>query len=126
MRRRASIPFEKIGFVLFACAFLALAARPAWAHALLVSSTPAANSAVNPGGLEAILKYDSRVVPAGCALSLMAPNGKVTKLPIGHQPAPEVLTTRLKHLVRGRYMLRWQALSSDGHITRGAIPFRVR
>lgn len=116
----------EIGLAFAACMFLVLAtARPAWAHALLVRSTPAANSTINPGNLEATLKYDSRVVPAGCNLSLMGPRGKVTKLAIGFRP-PEILTTQLKDLIQGNYMLRWQALSTDGHITRGAIPFRVR
>lgn len=105
---------------------LAAAARPAWAHALLVRSTPAANSTVNPGNLRGVLKFDSRVVPSGCSLGLMGPDGSSTKLHIGIQPAPEILTTTLKDLRKGSYMLHWQALSSDGHITRGAINFTVR
>lgn len=28
-------------------------------------------------------------------------------------------------LTPGNYTLRWQALSTDGHITRGEIPFSV-
>jgi methionine-rich copper-binding protein CopC len=27
--------------------------------------------------------------------------------------------------VKGAYVLRWQVLATDGHITRGKVPFRV-
>jgi methionine-rich copper-binding protein CopC len=30
------------------------------------------------------------------------------------------------HLAAGSYTLRWQVLASDGHISRGEIPFNVR
>jgi methionine-rich copper-binding protein CopC len=29
-------------------------------------------------------------------------------------------------LQAGKYLIRWQALAPDGHITRGEIPFTVR
>jgi len=39
---------------------------------------------------------------------------------------PASLDTRLTGLRAGEYKLRWQVLASDGHITRGEIPFRVQ
>jgi methionine-rich copper-binding protein CopC len=37
-----------------------------------------------------------------------------------------LLQSRIQGLERGEYVLRWQVLASDGHITRGEVPFRVR
>jgi methionine-rich copper-binding protein CopC len=32
----------------------------------------------------------------------------------------------LTGLVKGAYVLRWQILAMDGHITRGNVPFQVK
>jgi methionine-rich copper-binding protein CopC len=52
------------------------------------------------------------------------PNGKIQSLKIMPAGASE-LDARSK-LAPGKYTIRWQALSVDGHITRGEIPFIVR
>jgi len=103
-----------------------LSPRAAWAHAILRSSTPAADSAVPAGEIALVLKYNSRVDPVRSSLSLLGPDGKVIPLSIGRQTAAEILSSRIGLSAKGKYLLRWQALSSDGHITRGEIPFRVR
>jgi methionine-rich copper-binding protein CopC len=36
-----------------------------------------------------------------------------------------LLSAKLTGLVKGAYVLRWQVLATDGHITRGKVPFRV-
>jgi methionine-rich copper-binding protein CopC len=40
--------------------------------------------------------------------------------------APNELRTDAGALAPGSYTLRWQALSSDGHITHGQIAFTVK
>jgi methionine-rich copper-binding protein CopC len=39
--------------------------------------------------------------------------------------AVATLTSQAQALNPGEYRIRWQVLASDGHITRGEIPFQV-
>jgi copper resistance protein C len=103
-----------------------LAPNRAFAHAVLVTSHPAANSTVSGPDVAILLKYNSRVDPANSTLSLLAPDGKIEKVAIGRQPAPNDLSANVTGLRAGAYVLRWQALSSDGHITRGEFAFHIR
>ena len=93
---------------------------------MLVSSQPAQNSTVTGPGVAVLLKYNSRIDAERSTLSLLEPNGSVEKLAIGSQYAPGLLSARLTGLTQGAYVLHWQVLASDGHITRGEIPFRVK
>ena len=113
------------GIVLFS-GILAIAPKAAWAHAVLVSAQPRENSSVQGPDLAVLLKYNSRVDTAHSTLSLLAPDGKVKNLSIESQSAPNLLSSRLTGLTSGAYVLRWQVLASDGHITRGEIPFQVK
>ena len=105
---------------------LTLSPRLALAHAVLVSSTPQKNSAVAGPDIQISLKYNSRVDGARSALSLLLPNGVVEKLGGLTQPLPDTVSATSHGLARGSYVLRWQVLSSDGHITRGEVPFQIR
>jgi methionine-rich copper-binding protein CopC len=103
----------------------AAASRNCFAHALLVSSTPTAHSTVDGPDLDINLKFNSRVDGVRSQLHLIAAGGAQPPLSLLQQPAPETLRARA-HLAPGHYTLRWQALSTDGHITRGEVPFTVR
>lgn len=100
--------------------------KPASAHAVLVDSTPKVKSTVNGPDLEILLRYNSRIDAARCSLSLLVPGGEVRPLAIGVQSGPASLAAKAAGLTPGAYILRWSALSSDGHITRGEIAFHVR
>jgi hypothetical protein len=97
----------------------------ALAHAVLLSSTPQKNAAVNGPDVAISLKYNSRVDGARSSLSLLKPNGSVERIEALSQPLPDTLLATGHKLARGAYVLRWQVLSSDGHITRGEVPFQV-
>ena len=107
-------------------AFLTLSPRLALAHAVLVSSTPQKNSEVAGPDIQISLKYNSRVDGARSALSLLRPNGVIEKLGGLSQPLPDTVSATSHGLPKGSYVLRWQVLSSDGHITRGEVPFQIR
>ena len=100
--------------------------RAALAHAILVSSQPAINSTVSGPDVAVLLKYSSRVDLEHSTLTLLDPNGKVKKITINSEPSPGSLSAKLTGLVKGAYVLRWQILAMDGHITRGTIPFQVK
>lgn len=95
----------------------------ALAHAHLLSSTPAANATVHGPDVAIELRFNSRVDGAHSVLSVVTSNGGVT-LVIDRQSAENNLNAHAT-LKPGSYTLRWQALSTDGHITRGEIPFTV-
>ncbi len=111
---------------LFALLPIALAMPElARAHAVLVASTPKINGVVHGGSLHVNLQFNSRVDGPHCTLSLVSPDGQAHFLTLAVQPAPAQIASEADGLKSGSYILRWQALAADGHITRGAIPFRV-
>ena len=99
--------------------------RVAQAHALLVSSQPAANSTVLGPEVTVRLKYNSRVDMEHSTLTLLSSDGRVEKVTIESESSPGLLSAKLTGLVKGVYVLRWQVLATDGHITRGKVPFQV-
>jgi methionine-rich copper-binding protein CopC len=103
---------------------LIAAAGPAWAHAILVQSTPAPQSHIKPGTLTAILHYNSRIDAERSKLTLTQGTGPTLKLTIIPGDSADSLWAQLT-LNPGPYVLRWQVLATDGHITRGNIPFSV-
>ncbi len=104
---------------------MAASPRTALAHAVLLSSTPQKNAAVSGPDITISLKYNSRVDGAHSSLTLVKPDGSVESVGALTQPLPDTLSATGHKLAKGAYVLRWQVLSSDGHITRGAVPFQV-
>jgi len=111
--------------IFFVVALMAASPRMALAHAVLLSSTPQKNAAVNGPDITISLKYNSRVDGAHSSLTLVKPDGSVENVGALTQPLPDTLSATGHKLAKGAYKLRWQVLSSDGHITRGEVPFQV-
>ncbi|MEZ5833106.1 MAG: copper resistance protein CopC [Dongiaceae bacterium] len=100
-------------------------AAPALAHAIIVSANPTADQHVAPGKLAIHLEFNSRVDKKRSRLQLTGPAGDKTDVPIDQAGEPNVLAGTTGDLAPGAYVLRWQVLAIDGHITRGDIPFAV-
>jgi len=66
-----------------------------------------------------------RIDAARSRLTLVDPDGSSQPLEISAQDPPNTISAQAKGLRPGAYRLRWQVLASDGHITRGEIPFTV-
>jgi copper resistance protein C len=124
MNTRLFTPWS-VAAVVVACGIALSAPRVALAHAVLVSSQPAVNSTVSGPEVAVLLKYNSRVDMEHSTLTLLNPDGSVAKVTINSEPEPGLLTAKLTGLVKGAYVLRWQVLATDGHITRGKVPFQV-
>jgi len=110
-----------LGFLL-----LLICARPLFAHAVLVRSTPKAHEIVASGELNIELQFNSRIDAARSSLTLVLPDGQAKDLTQLPQPSPAVLGAKTARLATGSYVLRWQVLAHDGHITRGEVPFDVK
>jgi methionine-rich copper-binding protein CopC len=115
--------FRPVHLALVAAASAAPA--PAIAHAILIDSTPAARASVPPGSVAFTLHYNSRIDRGRSRLTLIAPDKSQTRLPVGTDGPEDVMTTTAE-VKPGDYTMRWQVLATDGHITRGDVPFTVR
>jgi methionine-rich copper-binding protein CopC len=126
MRRKTRMfaPLFLTAIVAVSCIAL-FAPRVALAHAKLVSSQPEVNGKVSGPEVAVLLKFNSRVDMKHSTLTLLTPDGKVQKVVIESEPQPGVLSAKLTGLVKGAYVLRWQVLATDGHITRDKVPFQV-
>lgn len=103
-------------------AFLGLS-QLAFAHAHLMSSSPQADAVVHGPSVSIDLRFNSRVDSTRSHLDLVQPDGKIRPLTVS-APSDAEMASQAR-LVPGKYIIRWQALSVDGHITRGEVPFTV-
>ena len=107
-------------------AAIALSPGIARAHAIVVVAQPAMNSTVARGELEIRLDFNSQIDRKRSRLSLQRPDGSEMIIALASDGPPGVLAGRAQATVSGRWKLRWQVLSLDGHITRGEVRFSVR
>ena len=104
---------------------VALFAASAGAHAVLLESSPALKSTVSGPDVPIKLRFNVRIDGSRSRLTLVAPDGSMRTLEISQSAGPDTLSAQAKGLAPGEYRLRWQVLASDGHITRGEIPFSL-
>jgi hypothetical protein len=96
------------------------------AHAIVVSSVPGVNEIVSGPDVPVRLRFNSRIDAQRSKLVLVGPNGEQLELSVAQPKEADSLTSEAKGLKSGSYVLRWQVLANDGHITRGQVLFRVR
>jgi copper resistance protein C len=94
------------------------------AHAILEASEPAAGDRVHAGSVDMKLRFNSRIDRERSRLTLTGPDQVRTALPIDPDGPPAILTAKVT-LTPGAYVVRWQVLAIDGHITRGDVAFTV-
>jgi copper resistance protein C len=120
------VPAKRLFFVSLAVSFLLFAPRLAFAHAHLESSTPAANATVPAGPIAIELRFNSRVDGQRSTLGIEIAGGS-GKADIAHDTQRSETTLNAHATLQpGHYVIQWQALATDGHITRGEIPFTVQ
>jgi methionine-rich copper-binding protein CopC len=110
-------------------------ARPAAAHALVLSSLPEAGAELARLPEAFILRFNSRIDRARSRVGLFGPDNATLPLTLTEGGDPAVLEAVLPPggaqgqghgLAPGAWRLRWQVLAVDGHITRGDIFFTLR
>ena len=105
---------------------LVLVPRVARAHAVLVLSSPVANSTLQGPDIPITMKFNSRVDASRSTIRLSTPDGQAKTLTIDAGATPDTITAKAAGLSPGKYAIQWQVLAVDGHITRGQIPFVVK
>lgn len=98
---------------------------PAQAHAILVESQPAIGAVVPAGHVVLRLRFNSRIDRARSRLTLVGPDLGTTILSLLPEGTDDLLLTSAD-LPAGDFMIHWQVLAVDGHITHGTMSFRVR
>jgi methionine-rich copper-binding protein CopC len=126
--RETALPASRLIRLLLAIPLLAclmsMTAGPASAHAILIRSAPAIGASVPAGAIALELHYNSRIDAGRSRLTLIRADHSQSVLPILPDTAPDVLRADAT-LPPGAYVVRWQVLAIDGHITRGDVPFTV-
>ena len=110
---------------LLAALMVAVGSIAARAHAIVVSSVPAAGAVVHDKSARVMVRFNSRIDPVRSRLLLVRPDGSSTALELTDPQSRDTLTATISELTPGAYRLHWQVLAIDGHITRGDIPFTV-
>ena len=104
-----------------------LAAGPAFAHAKLVSSNPAANATLETAPRTITLVFSERVVPAFSKIELTMPEHgmEVPVKSVVSEDGKRIVGTLQSPLHKGAYAVHWTTAGSDGHKMEGHINFRV-
>jgi len=99
---------------------------PAWAHAVVMESSPKDKEILTCAPKEVILHFNSKIEKSLVRISLTGSGGRTIPLP---RPAaggpPDRLVIPLPGISPGDYVLRYRVLSTDGHATSGVLRFSV-
>jgi methionine-rich copper-binding protein CopC len=115
----------RLAVCLFAGAAMFFMVLPAIAHAILLESSPSLNATVAGPSIPIKLRFNVRIDATRSRLTLVTPDASTQLLAISKNAPADILASRAQGLIPGEYRIRWQVLASDGHITRGEIPFKV-
>lgn len=119
---------RRIGAVV-AMATLALgaAAVPAFAHASLETTDPAAGAIVPTAPAAIELRFSEAVSVGLGGVRVIAADGEAvsTGKPATVPGRPAVVRTPLPRLATGTYVVTWRVVSADSHPARGAFTFSV-
>ena len=112
--------------VLVAVVFTVLGTpRPAYAHNVLVSTTPAAGSTVAVPPDAIVLTFNEPAIATGTMVLVTGPDGPATA------GEPQLVDTTVRQdlmqgLPAGQYTVNWRVTSADGHPVNGTFTFRAR
>ncbi len=128
MGRRAIRRAAGLVGALTVAGIVAIAVAPAaWAHATLLFTSPAADSAVPVSPQAITLTFNQAVTLAGTPVRLAAPGGREIALgPARQSSVRRVVTVPVtSRLPDGVYTVSWQVISSDGDEVGGQFRFAV-
>ena len=96
------------------------------AHAMLVSSEPAANGVVAVAPTRVRLVFSEEIEPSLAHISIVASNGRVDRLGVASDPHDvDAVIATVGPLSAGGYRIVWHVVSADGHPVGGSFVFWV-
>lgn len=110
-----------------ACAVVGLWATPAFAHAVLDGSDPAAGAIVTDAPRAVTLSFSESVEASLGGIKVFDARGRRLDLDAPGHPGGDAGKVRasLPDLADGSYVVTWRVTSSDSHPVRGAFTFTV-
>src|SRR6266571_8573032 len=113
--------------VLVAVAAALAAPAAAWAHAVLLRTSPVASKTLTAAPTQVALTFSEAVEPRFAIASVTDAAGtQQTAGPPRRSPQnPDTLAVPLRHVPQGWYLVYWRVISVDGHPVRGAFTFAV-
>lgn len=105
-----------------------MAISPAWAHAHLVSSDPAANATLAAAPKTITLTFSEKLVPAFSKFELTMPEHGGMKVPVKTTLSADgksITGAAEGAMTKGSYKIVWTAASADGHKMNGEVAFKV-
>ena len=97
----------------------------AWAHAYPAVSIPNNGATVKEPPREVRIQFTEGVEIAFSQIIVKGANGEVVSQGKLRQLADDTLAIDLKPLSPGNYIVEWQVLSIDTHVTEGVLRFTV-
>jgi copper resistance protein C len=109
-----------------AVAAITLSASAAWAHAHLVSATPAANATVAMPA-QITLTFSEAMAPAFSTFDVVNASGAtvVVRTTVS-EDGKTIVGAPAQPLAAGAYTVNWRIASMDGHRMTGSFAFTVR
>ena len=107
--------------------FLVRTPDQAWAHAILLESSPPDGAILAEAPPLIWLRFNSRLEKPLCRLTLISEDGRRYDIPSTQQQdaSPALLRYRLPRLAPGGYNLRFTVVATDGHTTEGLVHFQI-
>jgi copper transport protein len=110
----------------FAGALVASARGVAYAHAMLLSSSPAAGSTQATAPTRVWLLFSEEIEPGLARVSIVDSAGHTTALKAGGDPHDvRAIVAPMTGLTTGAYRVVWRVVSADGHPVAGSFMFSV-
>jgi copper resistance protein C len=97
----------------------------AWAHAYPTVSSPADGASLKEPPREVRIQFTEGLELAFSQITVKGPNGEIVSQGKLRQPAQDTLAVDLRTLGPGNYVVEWQVLSVDTHITEGVLRFSL-
>jgi len=97
-----------------------------YAHAIILEAIPAPNATISGPDFQIVLRFNSRIDGTRSRLTLVQPDKSSRSVNLDKQDSLDQLKASVTGLAAGAYVMRWQVLAADGHISRGEIPFKIK
>jgi methionine-rich copper-binding protein CopC len=100
----------------------------AFAHASLVTSSPAKAQVLDAPPIEIRLTFNEHVEARFCRIKLVSGDGRNIDADRPHpdKTDPNAIVASVPVLRAGTYSARWTAVGGDGHKTHGDFPFTIK
>ncbi|UUZ48537.1 copper homeostasis periplasmic binding protein CopC [Massilia sp. B-10] len=105
-----------------------LAANAAQAHAKIEAAEPKADSELAAAPKEISLHFNEKLEPAFSKIALLDAKNAAIALPKAaiDKTDGKTMSAPLPALSTGQYLVRWSAMTHDGHKVKGEYRFKVK